>query len=69
MECVDVDRKLYARNSAEARRVIVAASKDLRDWKTLAESFGVKYKTAWRWVKSGSEVVKSRKNTNSEGFT
>ena len=44
MECVDVDRKLYARNSAEARRVIVAASKDLRDWKTLAESFGVNTK-------------------------
>ena len=63
-ECVDVDRMLYARNSAEARRVTVAASKDLRDWKTLAESFGVKYKTAWRWI-WGCQV---QEEYNSEGF-
>lgn len=53
---MDVDGKMYDKNSTEARRVIVSASKELRDWKTLAEPLFVNYKTAWLWVKSGAKV-------------
>lgn len=55
--------------SGEARRIVVQAAGDLHNWKYLAQTLGIKYKTAWSWVKSGDPVGRSRKNTLRKALT
>lgn len=53
-------RRTYARPSARDREVIVECSNRGDDWKSLAITLNVKYKTAYTWVRSG-EVTAARR--------
>lgn len=66
---VDFNRRTNQMASGEARRIVVQAAGDLHNWKYLAQTLGIKYKTAWSWVKSGDPVGRSRKNTLRKALT
>lgn len=59
----EVERKKYAVNVDKDRRIIVEASNRGEDWKTLAATLGVKYKTAYTWVRSGEVTSKPKGGT------
>lgn len=59
----DYERKKYKKASVDARSIIVKTSRELLDWKALAKTMGVNYKTAHHWVTSGRETALPRTNT------
>ncbi len=55
-----VERKSYSKNDDKDRRLVVEAANRGNDWRALAASLGVKYKTAYTWVRSGEIASKPR---------
>ena len=60
MESELVERKSYSKNDDKDRRLVVEAANRGNDWRALAASLGVKYKTAYTWVRSGEIASKPR---------
>jgi transposase len=50
----------YAAIIPRDRQRIVECSNRGEDWKTLSESLGIKYKTAYAWIRSGEPACKAR---------
>lgn len=48
------ERRTYAQTSARDRELIVDCSNRGDDWKALAVTLGVNYKTAYTWIRSGT---------------
>lgn len=46
-------RRQYRRSSLRDRELIVECSNRGEDWRTLAETLGIPYKTAYSWIRSG----------------
>ena len=53
-------RTTYRRTVQSDRERIVECSNRGEDWKTLATTLGVKYKTAYTWIRSGSTEAAKR---------
>ena len=49
-----VERKRYVLSSPNDRRRIVECAERFEDWVNLAQTLGIKYKTAYNWVRSGN---------------
>ncbi|XP_036343375.1 uncharacterized protein LOC118752589, partial [Rhagoletis pomonella] len=59
-----VERKKYSvYNEVDRARIVEAANKG-EDWSSLASSFGINYKTAYTWVRSGRVESKRRGGGN-----
>ena len=54
------ERKNYAKTSQRDRELIVECSNRGEDWTGLAKNLGVKYQTAYSWIRSGSTESKKR---------
>lgn len=55
-----VQRKSYKKNTTQDKERVVACANRGEDWATLAQTLGVKYKTAYHWVRSGDDEMKKR---------
>lgn len=60
----NVERKIYKKYSVTDRTRILAAARDLRDWRAVCSTLGVKQATAYRWITMDQDVPKSKRNTN-----
>jgi len=60
MDTEKVEHKTYNDNRPEYRQRIVECSQKGGDWKQLAASLDIKYKTAYGWVRSGEVSGKQR---------
>jgi len=58
--CEAFERKKYASPSDQDRKRIVECANRGDDWKTLAETLGINYKTAYGWMRSGESAAKPR---------
>ena len=54
------ERKTYAKTSRRDRELINECSNRGEDWTSLAKNLGVKYQTAYSWIRSGSAEAKKR---------
>lgn len=56
-EKVEFARTIYKKNSSQDRQRITACANKGDDWVALAQTLGVKYKTAFQWVRSGRDSM------------
>ncbi|XP_036324932.1 uncharacterized protein LOC118738120 [Rhagoletis pomonella] len=56
------ERKIYKKNTEQDRERVVNAATRGEDWVKLALNLGVNYKTAHRWICSGSCTMKQKTN-------
>ena len=62
-------RKKYARTSERDRELIVECSNKGEDWPALARTLGVKYKTAYSWIRSGDTALSKRGGAKPRALT
>lgn len=57
VEKIEVTRTIYKKNTSQDRQRITACANKGDDWVSLSETLGVKYKTAYQWVRSGRDSM------------
>nr|CAI5864634.1 unnamed protein product [Callosobruchus analis] len=63
-----VERQKYKKYSNQDRERIVACANREEDWVLFATTLGIKYKTAFHWVRSGRDVMLKKGGIKPEGL-